>query len=81
MSEETSTSTSISYILEKTPQLVRKDRMGILRILVKHKLKIYEHSDGCRINLDTVPQHIVAEIRQYIFNLLQENNKVYYISD
>jgi hypothetical protein len=59
-----------TIILNGIDQIDKKTRLNVLKILQKNNVRIYEHSDGCRVNLNTVPNDIKNEICTIIkFNL------------
>jgi hypothetical protein len=63
-------------ICERANDLCYDDRMDIMRILmqkVKH-VKIKDHSDGSRINIDNIGEGVINSIYYLIINKLKITN-------
>lgn len=71
----------LKYIFNQVDNLEYRDRLKILKNLRNEGLKIHQHSDGCRINLTDVPTYIISDLYEYIFFIIERNNKIHYISD
>ena len=57
-----------SSIVSKALELDYEDRLYVLQILKQQldPVKIVEHADGCRINLDNLPDSIINKIYHII---------------
>ena len=60
------------YIVRNADELVYDDRMEILKLLMKNKVKIHEHRDGCRVRLDGLSDKVIKEI----FNMVKRGLEV-----
>jgi hypothetical protein len=59
-------------IVNNSEDLCYEDRLYVLRILLQHtpKIRIIEHRDGTRINLDLLSQEIINKIHYIISSKL-----------
>lgn len=67
-------------IKDKANDLVYDDRLYVLQILKQHLSpeKIIENADGCRVNLDTLPDELISKIHHIINTRLEipQANKI-----
>lgn len=49
--------------------LIYKDRLEVLKVLINLKVPISEHGDGCRINLDKLSAADMAILEGYYLKL------------
>ena len=61
------------YITNNAEELVYEDRLYLLNILKQHlpEEKITENADGCRINLDSLPDEIINKLHYIMKNKLR----------
>ena len=69
------------YIIRNADNLEYINRMELLRIIDRNKIRIHTHADGSRVELGKIPMSILTSMYQFTFNIIQKNNKEHYISN
>ena len=57
-------------IINVSVKLGTLDRLEVLKLLAKNKVRIFEHSDGSRINVDLLSYELLVEVDRLIKSLL-----------
>ena len=57
-----------SYIINQVNKLTLEQRIELLQYLMEVNVKLHQHADGCRINLDNVPQEHI----KIIYNMMKK---------
>lgn len=65
----------INYIITNQNLLVQIEQEALLDYIATLNIKIVEHSDGSRINLDRVPLEKLSRIYEYMKLMIEKNNK------
>jgi hypothetical protein len=65
----------IQFIKDKVDDLPYEDRLHILEILNQHlePSQIIEHADGCRVNLNKLPDDIIFKLYHIVSVTLRKN--------
>lgn len=78
MTSLTSRGLLITYILSNIDALIKIEQVALLKNLHKDNVKIFEMSDGSRINLDNVSPEVLHKIADYIKKIIEKNTEAGY---
>ena len=53
-------------LIKKNERMSKHQKLLILKFLHEHNIKIHEHSDGTRVNLDLLNEEIFTALVEYV---------------